>query len=139
MSPCELSEHEPESPASRPPIHCDDCAAALESQGWETVSYLLFDHLTVPIIGCDGHLDQFAEQCGYTTEDTPRIIPHRPAGGIVCPGCRLAPHNPPHPVLPVGDGVVIVPACPRHQSAIVDRFYTGGDLQHQLTSSLDIA
>jgi hypothetical protein len=95
------------------------------------------DQLTVPLIGCDQHREQFTSVCGLTTESTADLLNHRPAGGINCPSCHLAPHNPGHPMIPVTGGAVAVLACPQHQAEIVDRFRTGLETQQQLTSSLN--
>lgn len=99
-------------------------------------SFLLLDQLTVPLVGCEDHLSRFAEVCGYTTENTAEILDHRPAGGVGCPSCHLAPHSLQQPVIPVQGGAVAVLACPTHQSELIDRFRTGLDTQQQLTTSL---
>ena len=44
------------------------------------ISFLLFDQLELPLIGCDNHLEQFTTICGLTTEETAKLLPHRPAG-----------------------------------------------------------
>lgn len=121
----------------QPPVPCDACASALYSAGDHMLSFLLLDQLTVPVVGCEDHLEQFTAVCGYTTEDTAELLDHHPAGGVGCPSCHLAPHNPEQPVIPVRDGAVAVLACPEHQSEIVERFYTGLDTHQQLTTSLD--
>lgn len=120
-----------------PPVQCEACESALHSSGGHMPSFLLLDQLTVPLIGCDEHLAQFTDVCGYTTDDTADLLDHRPAGGIGCPSCHLAPHNPHHPVIPVQSGAVAVLACPGHQSEVVDRFYTGLDTQQQLSTTLE--
>lgn len=117
-----------------PQIQCAACASALESNA---PSFLLLDQLTVPLIGCDDHLARFTDICGYTTEGSPELLDHRPAGGVPCPSCHLAPYNPHHPVIPVQDGAVAVLACLDHQSAIVDRFHTGLATQQRLTTSIE--
>jgi hypothetical protein len=101
------------------------------------LSFLLLDHLTVPLVGCDDHLERFASVCGLTSTDPVDLLAHRPAGGICCPGCRLAHTAPDHPLIPVGDGAVAVLACSDHESATVDRFRTGFATRQQLTATLD--
>lgn len=127
----------PEAPPDGPEsVGCEACAAALESPGRETISFLLFDQFTIPLVGCRDHLDQFGGVCGLTTEDSATLLEHRPAGGLPCPGCRQASHQPQHPVLPVGDGAVAVLACGTHQADVVGRFRAGIRAQHHLTSTL---
>ena len=41
-------------------IQCSMCKAALESPGRETVSFLLLDQFTIPLVGCPEHLQQFS-------------------------------------------------------------------------------
>lgn len=103
------------------------------------MSFLLLDQLTIPVLSCDEHLEQFSSVCGLTSEDTADLLSHRPAGGVSCPSCRLAPYNSSHPLVQVQDGAIIPMACPKHQSEIVQRFHTGIQTQHQLTASLDIS
>lgn len=118
-------------------IGCDACQSAVESGGQQELSFLLLDQLTIPVLSCDEHLEQFSSVCGLTSEDTADLLHHRPAGGVSCPSCRLAPYNSPHPVIQVQDGAIIPMACSKHQSEIVQRFHTGIQTQHQLTTSLD--
>jgi len=120
-----------------PPVECVACRSAFEAVGRQTVSFLLLDQLTVPLVGCDDHLERFTTVCGFTTETDADLLAHPPAGGITCAGCRLAPYNPNKLVIPVETGAVGVLACPDHQSEIVDRFQTGHETRAQLTSSLD--
>lgn len=122
----------------QPTIRCEDCRSALYSDGRKP-SFLLLDHLSIPVVGCKDHVDQFASICSLTTDDTADLLSHRPAGGIRCPGCRLAPHSPPHPILPVRDGATIVLACSKHQSTVVDRFRSGLRTRQQLTTDLETA
>lgn len=133
MSPAD-SPSESDDLAAQPPIPCTACESAFDSNSMP--SFLLLDQLTVPLVGCEDHLSRFAEVCGYTTENTAEIIDHRPAGGVACPSCHLAPHSLQQPVIPVQDGAVAVLACPNHQSELIDRFRTGLDTQQQLTTSL---
>lgn len=137
MTPVDASQQQPDSPQHRPRVQCDECESALHSHGRHTVAFLLLDQLTVPLISCDDHLEQFTSVCGLTTKDTAELLHHRPAGGICCPSCQLAPNNPNQPVIQVQDGAVAVLACPEHQAEIVNRFRTGLDTQQQLTSALD--
>jgi len=137
MSPADSSQQQTDDFQSHPPIQCDACESALHSTSGHTLSFLLLDQLILPLVGCTEHLEKFAAVCGFTTEDTAELLDHRPAGGINCPSCHLAPNNPDQPVIPIQDGAVAILACPEHQEAIVDRFHTGLDLQQQLTASLD--
>ncbi|MDQ2052805.1 hypothetical protein RBH26_20400 [Natronolimnohabitans sp. A-GB9] len=118
------------------PIHCEACQSAFRSGSRQAVSFLLLDHLTVPALGCDDHLEQFASVCGLTSEDTADLLQHRPAGGIRCPGCRLAPHSTAHPMLSVREGAVTPMACPDHQAEIVQRFQTGLRTRQQLSADI---
>lgn len=136
MSPGELQHPQSEKTGDQLPIHCGACQSAIQSESQQAISFLLLDHLTIPIISCDDHLEQFSSICGVTTDDTAALLHHRPAGGICCPGCRLAPHNPAHPMIPIQDGAIVAMACPEHQTEIVQRFHTGLQTQHQLTASL---
>jgi len=120
-------------------IECDACASALRSSVREAISFLLLDHLTVPLAGCTDHLERFRSVCGFTTQATADLLDHRPAGGLPCPGCRLAPNEHRQPTVPVDDGVAVVIACPTHRSEVVERFRTGLRTHRRLTSSIDTA
>lgn len=136
--PTEDARHRPsEPPDGLPPIQCSACRSVLRSHGREAVSFLLLDQLTIPIVGCDAHLERFASVCEFTTEESGELLDHHPAGGINCPGCRLAPHNPEQPLVPVESGAVAILACPQHQSEIIERYHSGRQTQQQLTASLD--
>ena len=137
MAPGDSSRDQLDDVEGQPPIQCDACESALQSPERHRLSFLLLDQLTVPLIGCDDHLTAFSSVCGYTTAATADLLDHRPAGGIGCPSCHLAPHNPHQPLIPVKDGAIAVLACPEHQSAIIDRFHTGLDTQQQLTAQLN--
>ncbi len=134
MCPAESSTQSADA-LSQPPVQCPACESALQSN--DTPSFLLLDQLTVPLVGCDAHLNKFTNICAYTTTDTAELLDHHPAGGVNCPSCHLAAHNPRHPVIPVQNGAVAVLACEDHQSQIVDRFQTGLGTQQQLTTSLN--
>jgi len=99
-----------------PAIGCDACESALNSQGDHNVTVLLLDQLTVPIVGCDDHIERFSAVCEYTTEESATLLDHRPAGGIRCPSCQLSVRNLEQPVVPVQDGAVAVLACQEHQA-----------------------
>jgi hypothetical protein len=118
-----------------PGIQCTECAAAHRSPGRDATSFLLLDALTVPVIGCPEHLESFRSVCGHTTKQTVELLDHWPAGGISCPGCRLAPNNPHQPMIPVDDGMIATLACPTHQTEIVNRFHTGLRTRRQITTS----
>ncbi len=118
-------------------IGCDACQSAVQSGSQQEVSFLLLDQLTIPVLSCDDHLEQFSSICGLTSEDTADLLHHRPAGGLSCPNCRLAPYNSPHPLVQVQNGVILPMACPEHQSELVQRFHTGIQTQHQMTTGLD--
>ncbi|ELY96181.1 hypothetical protein C483_00105 [Natrialba hulunbeirensis JCM 10989] len=118
-------------------IGCDACQSVVQSDGQQDVAFLLLDQLTISVLSCDEHLEQFSSVCGLTSEDTADLLHHRPAGGVSCPGCRLAPYNSSHPLIQVQDGALIPMACPKHQSKIVQRFHTGLQTQQQLTTGLD--
>lgn len=117
--------------------HCEACHAALTSIGRDTVSFLLLDQFTVPLVGCDEHLEQFRSVCALTTENSVELLDHIPAGGVPCPGCRLARHNPQQAIVPVDDGFVPVLACPTHQADVAERYHAGLETRQQLTSSID--
>jgi len=130
-------DHPPADPADSPSsIRCTACDAALRSPGRDTVSFLLIDQLTIPLVGCPEHRDQFSTVCGLTTEGSATVLEHRPAGGIQCPGCRHASYRHQHPVLPVGTGAVGILACPAHQDDIIGRYRTGLQTRHHLTESI---
>lgn len=137
MSPADTSQQRPDDLHSHAPIQCEACESALRSQGSRNMSFLLLDQLTLPLLGCDEHREQFMSICGLTTEATAELLSHRPAGGINCPSCHLAPYSPSHPVIPVQGGAVAVLACPAHQTEIVERFRTGIATRHQLTAPLN--
>ncbi len=122
--------------SGQPAIRCDACQSAFHSESQQAVSFLLLDQLTIPIVSCDDHLEQFASICGLTSEDTAKLLDHRPAGGICCPSCRLAPYNVARPMIPVEEGAIVPMACPAHQSEIIQRFHTGLETQHHLSSPL---
>lgn len=126
----------PDAHEEHPAIQCESCASAIRSPGREVTSFLLLDNLTVPLVGCSEHLEQFRAVCGHTTQQRADLLDHRPAGGISCPGCRLAPHNPYQPMIPMDDGAIAVLACSTHQTEIIDRFHAGLQTRQQITSSI---
>lgn len=139
MPPEESSQQQTDDVHSHPPIQCDACESALHSNSNHTVSFLLLDQLTLPLVGCDAHREQFTSICEFTTENTAELLDYRPASGLNCPSCHLAPHSPNQSVVPVQDGAVGILACPKHQAEIIDRFHTGLATQQQLTESLNPA
>ncbi|MFC6765843.1 hypothetical protein [Natrinema soli] len=120
----------------QPTIRCDECRSALRSDRQQAVSFLLLDNLTIPVLSCDDHLERFTSICGLTTEASADLLDHRPAGGIICPSCRLAPYSSTRPAIPIQDGVIVPIACPEHHSEIVQRFQTGLQTHRQLSASL---
>ena len=120
-------------------IQCKDCESALYSHDDNSVSFLLLDQLTIPIIGCSDHVDQFVSICELTTTGRADVIEHRPAGGIRCPGCQLSHYSLYQPVIPIQTGAVALMACPQHQTEILNRFQSGLETQQQLTSSIEIS
>lgn len=126
-----------DSPNGHHSIRCGACESALQSPGRENISFLLVDQFTIPLVGCDEHLQQFSSLCGLATENSAELLAHRPAGGLHCPGCRHAVYNSEQPIIPVEDGRLAVLACSTHQSDIVGRFRAGMRIRHQLNSSLD--
>jgi hypothetical protein len=129
----------PADPSSDHGIRCVDCASALRSPGRETVSFLLFDRFTVPLVGCEDHLEEFTAVCELATEDSARLLAHRPAGGLPCPGCRNAAYDTQQAVVPVGNGGLALLVCSTHRSAILGRFRAGLQIRQQLDASLDLS
>lgn len=131
----------PRSPADSPDsgqtIRCGACESALHSPGRQSISFLLLDQFTIPLVGCDDHVEQFSALCGLSTDSNAEVLNHRPAGGLHCPGCRRASYRPQQSVIQVGDGGLVALACSTHHSDIVSRFRTGLQVQHTLDSSLD--
>ncbi|WP_435101825.1 hypothetical protein [Halarchaeum sp. P4] len=137
MSPADSPPRRPEDGDDHPSVQCDACEEALTARRAHSPSFLLLETFTAPLIGCPEHLEEFATICGYATATTPDLLEHRPAGGISCPSCRLAPHNPTQLVIPVRGGAVASLLCPTHQAELVTQFQNGLDTQQQLTDSLD--
>jgi hypothetical protein len=119
-----------------PAIDCDACQSALDPESQHAVSFLLLDHLRIPVLSCDDHLEQFTSICGLSSDDTATLLHHHPAGGISCPGCRFASYSMARSLVPVQDGAIVPIACPEHQSKIIQRFQTGLQTHQQLTSGL---
>lgn len=120
-----------------PSIQCAACASALRSPGRDNVAFLLLDQFTIPLVGCDDHLEEFSSLCGLAARRSVKLLDHRPAGGVHCPGCRHGPHATQQPVVPVGSGALAVLACSTHCSEILDRFRTGLQIRQHLNASLD--
>ncbi len=137
MSPTDFHQSESENTDGFPSIGCTACQSALRPDSQQTISFLLLDHLRIPLISCDDHLEQFTSICGLSSSDTATLFHHHPAGGISCPGCRFATHTATQPLIPVQDGAVVLIACPEHQSKIIHRFQTGLQTHQQLTSSFE--
>jgi len=116
---------------SGPVPSCPDCRSALQSGGREAVSFLLVDSLTVPVVGCEVHLEQFRLICGRSTEDTAKLLSHRPAGGVVCPGCRRATRSREHPIVRIGHGAAAVLGCDAHEEDVLDRYKAGLDARRR--------
>jgi hypothetical protein len=137
MDTVETPQSSTESPHGLQSIRCSACEAALNSPNREGLSFLLLDQFTIPLVGCEDHLEQFSTLCGLATDDTPDLLHHHPAGGLQCPGCRHAPHETEQRVVPVGNGGLAILACAAHESDILTQFRTGLEIQQQLTASLD--
>lgn len=118
-----------------PVMSCPDCQAALDATGRHAVSFLLVDSLTLPVVGCEVHLEQFRLVCGLTSENPAQLLSHRPAGGIICPGCRRATQQPTHPIVRIGHGAVAVLGCQTHEQDVLDRYRTGLETRGQLSWS----
>lgn len=136
MAPIERDGSQPALPEAGSAVTCADCHAVLHADGDGSPAFLLLDDLTVPLLSCDAHLERFADICELTSDDAASILHHRPAGGIPCPSCRLAPYSAGHAMIPVQDGAIVVLACPNHQSGVVERFQTGLETHQQLTTDL---
>lgn len=115
------------------PVECADCRAALAAGGRESTAFLLADHLTVPVVGCDRHREELRAVCTLATAETAELFEHRPAGGIRCPACRLAGTGS-QPVVSVADGGIAVIACPAHRSELLDRYRAGLETRRQLAA-----
>ncbi len=115
-----------------PTPQCADCEAALESGGRQAVSFLLVEALTVPLVGCEAHLEQFRAICEFSSQEPAKLLSHVPAGGIQCPGCRHAHHSPGIPVVMVEGGAVGILGCSTHAEEAIERFHTGLETRQQL-------
>jgi len=111
---------------------CPDCQAALESGGRQAISFLLVDTLTVPVVGCDAHLEEFRAICELTTEDSADLLGHLPAGGIQCPACRNRDQSGGMPLVFVEAGAVGVLACETHATDTIECFKSGLQTRQQL-------
>lgn len=117
-------------PGGRP--QCQDCREALESGGRQAISFLLVDTLTIPVVGCDDHLEEFRAICELTTEDTAELLGHLPAGGIQCPACRTHEQGGGMPLIFVEAGAVGILACERHATALIECYQSGLQARQQL-------
>jgi hypothetical protein len=127
---------EPDGAGDRSVVDCEACQSVIDDESDRTVSFLLLDHLTIPVRSCERHLERFSTICGLTTEDSARVLDHYPAGGVACPACRNARYDTSRPMVSVDGGMVVITACPDHQSQILQRFDTGLETHQQLTASL---
>lgn len=136
-----MSHPESSSAEGDPPdvlrVRCSACQSALDNPGRQAISFLLLDGLTIPVVGCEQHLDQFTTACGLTSTETATRLSHRPAGGISCPACQLSMHASGYPLVPVGEGAVLVLGCSRHQSEAVRRFSEGQETHRRLTTDFE--
>ena len=112
--------------------HCPDCRAALESGGRQAISFLLVETLTVPVVGCEDHLEEFRAICELTTEGSAELLDHLPAGGIQCPACRNHQQGGGMPLIFVEAGAVGVLACERHATAVIECYQSGRQTRQQL-------
>jgi len=135
MGPAEPSPTE--MPDDEPPVPCADCRSALASASRDSVSFLLLDQFTLPIVGCSDHLERFRAVCGLTTEGRAQLLSHQPAGGITCPACRRSGHGTRNAMIPIDGGAAVLLGCPDHQSTIVSRFETGERTRRQLADDFD--
>jgi hypothetical protein len=136
VDPPDFQQSQSEITDDLPAIDRDACRSALHPDSQHVVSFLLRDHLRIPLLNCDDHLEQFTSICGLTSDDTATLLHHHPAGGISCPGCRYASYSAAQSIVPVKDGAIVPIACPEHQSKIVQRFQTGLQTHQRLTSGL---
>ncbi|MDS0284566.1 hypothetical protein [Haloarcula onubensis] len=121
----------------QPPLPCDDCRDALDTVSRDSVSFLLLDQFTLPVVGCADHLERFRAVCGLTTDGRAELLSHQPAGGITCPGCRRASHATGHAMIPIDGGAAVLLGCPDHESTIASRYQTGQRTRQRLTDDLD--
>lgn len=135
--PDEVPTPTPDGSGDRPAVDCEACQSVIDDESDRTVSFLLLDHLTIPVRSCERHLDRFSTICGLTSEDVARVLDHYPAGGVACPACRNARYDASRPMVSVEDGMVVLTACPDHRTQILQRFDTGLETHQQLTASLD--
>lgn len=127
-------DNKPVAPTERGP-QCPDCQDALESGGRQAISFLLVGTLTVPVVGCDAHLEEFRAICELTTEDSAELLDFLPAGGVQCPACRNQEQSGGMPLIFVEAGAVGVLACESHAEAVIDRYRSGLEARQQLGAS----
>jgi len=135
MNPDEAASPDPV--GEEPPVPCGACRDALSEPSRASVSFLLLDQFTLPVVGCMDHLEQFRAVCGLTTEGRAKLLSHRPAGGVPCPRCRLSTHGTHRALIPVDGGAAVVLGCAEHQSTIAGRFQTGQRTRQQLADDFD--
>jgi hypothetical protein len=124
-------DDDPAPPVAAEP-QCPDCQDALESGGRQHISFLLVDTLTVPVVGCEGHLEEFRAICELTTEDSAELLGHLPAGGIHCPACRNHDQAGGMPLIFVEAGAVGVLACETHATEVIECYKSGLQTRQQL-------
>lgn len=137
MDPESSPSADPGANRDQPPVPCDDCRSALASMSRDSVSFLLLDQFTLPVVGCADHLEQFRAVCGLTTDGRAQLLAHQPAGGITCPACRRSSQAAGHAMIPVDSGAAVLLGCPDHQSTIASRYQTGQRTRQQLTDDFD--
>lgn len=127
-------DDEPAPPYADGP-QCPDCQEALETGGRQAISFLLIDTLTVPVVGCDAHLEEFRAICELSTDGSADLLEHLPAGGIQCPACRNHDQAGGMPLIFVEAGVVGVLACETHAKELIECYKSGLEARQQLSAN----